>query len=161
MSSPPTTQTAEHRPHRRLVPTAVRYLGGSVVAAVCSEVTFVLLYGPLHVGTSWSSVAAWMAGAVPNYWLNRAWAWKRKGRPAFRAEILPYATIILLTLLLAILTTHAVDHLLRAHDIGSGLRVGTVAVVFEGVYAVMFVLRFFLLDRLFGRLARQDAERAG
>jgi hypothetical protein len=25
----------------------------------------------------------------------------------------------------------------------------------------MFVLRFFLLDRLFGRLARQDAERAG
>jgi putative flippase GtrA len=158
VSSPPAPPTTRPRRTRReLFGTATRYLGGSVVATVCSEVVFVVLYGPLHVGPTWSSVVAWIAGALPNYWLNRAWAWRRTGRPSFRDEVLPYATIILLTLLLAILTTKGADHLLRAHGISSGLRVGTVAVVFEGVYVVMFVVRFFLLDRLFTRLAHKDA----
>jgi putative flippase GtrA len=152
--------TREQRPHRRLLPTAMRYLGGSVVATVCSEAVFIAMYGPLGTGTTWASIVAWLAGALPNYWLNRAWAWKRTGRPGFRDEILPYATIILLTLCLAIVMTKVAAHELTAHGIGSSLRVGTVAVVFEGVYVVMFVVRFFLLDRLFARLAHRDAEGA-
>jgi putative flippase GtrA len=138
----------------------MRYLGGSIVATVCSEAAFIVLYGPLQVGPTWSSVVAWLAGALPNYWLNRAWAWRRSGRPSLRDEVLPYAAIVLLTLLLAIITTKGVDHVMRANNIDTGLRVGAVAVVFEAVYVVMFVVRFFLLDRLFARLAHQDAQQS-
>lgn len=135
----------------------LRYAGGSVVATVCSELAFVVVYGPLHAGPAWSSVLGWVAGALPNYWLNRSWAWQRQGRPSLRHEILPYVVIIGLTLLLATVVTRAVDGALTHADTASSARVVLVAGAFLGVYAVMFVLRFFLLDRMFARLARLEA----
>lgn len=141
---------------RPWVPKALRYAGGSVVATVCSEVAFVLLYGVLHVSTGWSSVVSWLAGALPNYWLNRRWAWQRTDRPSLRREILPYATIILITLLIATAATGAADHAVNGSDLSHQTRVVLVAAVFFGVYVVMFALRFLLLDRLFSRLAHAD-----
>ena len=136
----------------------LRYTGGSVVATVCSEVTFVALYGPLGVQPARASVVAWLAGAIPNYWLNRSWTWRRRGRPSLRNEVVPYVLIIGLTLLLATVVTHVLDERLRGADTSSSVRVTLVAGAFFAVYAVMFVLRYFLLDRLFGRLARLEAE---
>lgn len=138
---------------RTRLQTVLRYAGGSVVATVCSEVAFVLLYGPLAVGTTWSSIVSWLAGALPNYWLNRSWAWRQTGRPSMRREVMPYAAIILLTLLIATLATGAVDHALSRSALPHDARIALVAAAFLGVYVVMFVLRFLLLDRLFSRLA--------
>jgi len=134
----------------------LRYAGGSVVATVCSEVTFVGLYGLLGVSPTRASVVAWLAGAMPNYWLNRSWTWRRQGRPSLRNELIPYAVIIGVTLLLASGVTHVVDAWLRGADTSSSVRVTLVAAAFLGVYAVMFVLRYFLLDRMFTRLARLE-----
>lgn len=143
------------------MPTALRYTGGSVVATICSEVAFVLLYGPLGAGTTWSSVVSWLAGALPNYWLNRRWAWRRTDRPSLRREVLPYAAIVLITLLFATLATGAADRALHGSDLPHQAQVVLVAAVFFGVYVVMFVLRFLLFDRLFSRLAHRDREQAG
>src|SRR5215218_504418 len=92
---------------------ALRYVGGSVVAAGCSEATLVLLYGLLHMAPGPASCLAWLAGAVPNFWLNRTWTWRRRGRPDLRREVLPYVAISLTTLLLATLLTAAVDRWAR------------------------------------------------
>ncbi len=138
---------------------ALRYLGGSVVAALCSEVTLVVLYGLLHMAPGPASCLAWLAGAVPNFWLNRTWTWRRQGRPDLRREVLPYVAIILITLLLATVLTAAVDRWARDVATGSTARVLLVAGTFLGVYVAMFVLRFLLLDRLFSRLdARERPE---
>lgn len=126
-----------------------RYTTGSVVAAGCSEAAYVVLYGLLHLTPGWSSVGAWLAGALPNFWLNRNWAWQRRGRPSLLREVLPYALVVALTLLLATLATRAADAGLRTSDVGEGLRVVLVAGTFLAVYVAMFVLRFVLLDRLF------------
>jgi putative flippase GtrA len=99
----------------------------------------------------------WLAGAVPNYWLNRRWAWRRTGRPSVRTELLPYTTIVLLTLLLATGSTHLLDAWLQHLGTQASLRVALVAVAYLGVYVVMFVLRFVLLDRLFEKVARHEA----
>src|SRR3954454_25137483 len=97
----------------RLVPKLLRYFTGSVVATVCSEVVFVVLYGLLDVGTTWASVLSWLAGAIPNFWLNRNWAWQRKVRPSLRREVAPYAAVVIVTLLLATLLTHLADRMLH------------------------------------------------
>lgn len=132
---------------------AARYAGGSVVATVCSEVTLVALYGPLHLDPGLSSALAWLAGAVPNYWLNRSWAWQRRGRPSLRHEVLPYVLIIATTLALATLATRAMDAWLQHAGTRPDVRVALVAGTFLGVYVAVFVLRFLLLDRLFARVA--------
>lgn len=143
---------ASTTPRHGLVPKLLRYFTGSVVATVCSEVVFVVLYGVLSMGTTWSSVLSWVAGAVPNFWLNRNWAWQRTGRPSLRHEVLPYVVIIGITLALATATTSLVDHWLHDRGTSASLRVFLVAAVFLGVYVVVFAARFFLLERLFARL---------
>lgn len=137
---------------RGWLPKAMRYTGGSIIAAGCSEATFLLVYGVLGVSPGWTSVLAWLAGAIPNYWLNRRWTWGHRGRPSLRGELLPYALIVGATLLLAALATGATHRALVGADISAGLRVLLVAGTFLGVYVVMFGLRFLLLDRLFRRV---------
>lgn len=145
--------TPEARP---LVPKLLRYLTGSVVATVCSEAAFVALYGLLGLGTTWSSILSWVAGAIPNFWLNRNWAWQRKGRPSLRDEVLPYVAIVVATLVLATVLTHATDVWLHHQGVSSSVRVTIVAAVFLGTYVVVFALRFVLLDRLFARLHARE-----
>jgi putative flippase GtrA len=140
----------------RLAPKLLRYFTGSVVATICSEVVFVALYGVLGMGTTWSSVLSWLAGAVPNFWLNRNWAWQRKGRPSLRDEVLPYVAIIVATLVLATVLTHATDVWLHHQGVSSSLRVAIVAAVFLGTYVIVFALRFVLLDRMFARLHARE-----
>jgi putative flippase GtrA len=129
----------------------LRYAAGSVVATVCSEATFVLFYGGLRATPAIASCVAWFAGAVPNYWLNRTWTWKRRGKPSFTREVLPYLAIILITLLIAVLATSTVDDMVSSGPVGARVRVAAVGGTYLGVYGVMFLLRFFLLDSLFRR----------
>jgi putative flippase GtrA len=125
------------------------YTAGSVIAAACSELVLVVCYAGLHLAPAVSSTLAWVGGAVPNYWLNRRWTWQRRGRPSLRGEVLPYAAIILATLLLAALVTKGVDAWLRDADVSGTTRTVAVAVAFAAVYVVMFAVRYLLLDRLF------------
>jgi putative flippase GtrA len=161
MPGPPDSSVAPvARKTPRLAPKLLRYFTGSVVATVCSEVVFVVLYGLLGMGTTWSSVLSWLAGAVPNFWLNRNWAWQRTGRPSLRREVLPYAVIIVTTLVLATVLTHATDVWLHHRGVSSSVRVTLVAAVFLGTYVVVFALRFVLLERLFTRLHLREAAEA-
>jgi len=158
LASSPTR--ADAAPARGWIRKVLRYTGGSAVATVCSEVAFLLLYGPLSVGTTWASVLGWLAGAIPNYWLNRSWTWERRGRPSLRGEILPYVAIILITLLIATVVTGWVHGLVEDSGASDTLRWVLVAGSFLGVYIVMFVLRFLLLDRLFARLSHAEKAQA-
>lgn len=127
----------------------LRFGANSIVAVVCSQLTFLVLYGPLGASTTVSSVVAWFAGAVPNYWLNRSWTWGRRGRPSIRRELVPYAAIVLGTLVLAIVATGAVENALEGTSASHGARTLLVTGTYFTVYAVMFVFRFLLFDRLF------------
>ncbi|MGI8887633.1 MAG: GtrA family protein [Nocardioidaceae bacterium] len=129
----------------------LRYLAGSVVATVCSEAAFLLLYGALEATPAVASAIGWLAGAVPNYWLNRTWTWRRRGRPSLTGEVLPYVAIVLGTVLLAAVTTSFVDAALAEGQVSSGVRLALVGGTFLMVYGVVFLLRFFLLDQLFRR----------
>lgn len=126
-----------------------RYGTGSIVAVVCSQATFLILYGPVHASTTVSSTLAWLAGAIPNYWLNRSWTWGRRGRPPVTQELLPYAAIVLGTLGLAIAATAAVAAVLDGTSITDAAQTLIVAGTYFLVYVVMFGFRFLLFDRLF------------
>jgi putative flippase GtrA len=154
--------SAPARAQRRLVrrdglgPRLVRYAAGSGIATVCSEGVFLLVYGALHGSPALASVLGWLAGAIPNFWLNRNWAWGRRGRPNLVSEVLPYVVIILATLALAIVATSLTDQGLRSTSISDEARTLAVGASFLLVYVGVFVVRFLLLERLFG--GRQGAE---
>ena len=134
-----------------LIGKLLRYAAGSLVATVCSYATFVFCYGLVHTGTAVASTIGWLAGAIPNYWLNRSWTWRRRGRPALAKELLPYIAIVLVTVLLAVMATGLAERLLLRADVDQPWRTVLVSATFLAVYGVVFLLRFFLLDRLFTR----------
>ncbi len=140
---------------RILVPGAARhplvrritgYSAGSVVAATVAELTFVVTFGWVHAGTTWATAAGFVGGAVPNYILNRRWAWPdRRGRRR-RTELLLYTTVILISFVASALATHWVQ--VGAGDVSSdgGWQTVLVAAAFLAVSGLFFVIKFALYE---------------
>jgi putative flippase GtrA len=139
--------------------TFVRYAAGSVVAFGCSEVVLIGAYTLFSVGARTSAILAWVAGAVPNYILNRRWAWRKKGRATFLRETLPYWVITLGTAAFAVAATSLADGWVHRSVSGRGEQ----SLLFGGVYflayGVVFVVKFLLFDKLvFGKRGRAESD---
>lgn len=137
------------------------FAAASVVATAISQLTFVVSYAvgaPAVVAT----VIAWLAGAIPNFVLNRR-TWRRArggGQGTLRREAASYAAISVGTALLAALATSGAESLARTDFAGSRpLQVAVVWGAFCGTYAVMFVVKFVLVDRLVFTAGRQPQRR--
>jgi putative flippase GtrA len=130
----------------RLVQRVTRYTIGSAVAVVASEIAFVLCYGVAHLGTTATSAVAFVAGAIPNYILNRSWAWQRRGKLHIGREVVGYALVSLFSFAAAALSTgwvnHAAPHLTSSHAGRTALVAGT----YLATYGVLFILKFLLFE---------------
>ncbi len=128
--------------------TFLRYAAGSLVATACSEVVLVVAYGLLGLGAQAASVVAWVFGAVPNYLLNKRWAWhdREPGPKAVLREMLPYWVITLGSAALAIAATTAADGLVRHSVADQGARSVLLAAVYCAAYCLVFVIKFALFD---------------
>jgi putative flippase GtrA len=153
---------AEMRDGRsELVRRVFRFGTNAIVATICSQATFIALYGPLGASTTVSSTLAWLAGAIPNYWLNRSWTWRRRGRPSVTRELVPYAAIVLGTLALAIVATGLGEALLEQTTVSPTAQTLLVWAIYFSVYLVMFIFRFLLFDRLFRTSGTTPTDRGG
>jgi putative flippase GtrA len=122
-----------------------RYTIGSLVAAATSAVVFAILY-VLGVGTTACSAFAFVAGAIPNWILNRRWAWAVKGRIAFGREVLAYIVVSALTLFASSEATGWTQHQVQGIPAHYGIRVLLVTGSYLGVFAVLFVIRFAIYE---------------
>jgi putative flippase GtrA len=122
-----------------------RFAISSAVAATTSAVVFPILY-VLGASTTACSVAAFAAGAIPNWTLNRRWTWKVEGRVAFGREILAYIAVSATTLLALSLATGWTHHQVQGIPAGHGVRVLLVTASYFGVLAVLYGLRYFLYE---------------
>src|SRR5205814_7055913 len=89
-------------------------------------------------------------GAVANYFLNRRWTWQRRGRADFRKELVPYWATVVITALIAAAATGFVNAIVREHTDNRSVRTLVNTVTFLAVYAVSFVVKYVVFDRLFG-----------
>ncbi|MET9313395.1 GtrA family protein [Kribbella sp. NPDC003505] len=117
-----------------------KYSASSVVATVVSQLAFALCY---WFGTAAivATLVAWLAGAVPNYVLNRRWTWGRSGQK------LPYTMIVIGSAVTAAVVTSVTDHLVQPVD-SHALKTLLVTGSYFGTYAVLFIVKFVLFDRL-------------
>lgn len=122
-----------------------RYALGSVIAAVVSELTLLLVYGLRLGGPVAAAVCAWIGGSLVNYFLNRNWAWGRSGRAHPVRELLPYWLAALASLGASTWATSAADRMAPALTGGDhGLTVVVVGIAFLVTYGVLFVAKFLL-----------------
>jgi putative flippase GtrA len=122
-----------------------RYTLGSVVAAATSAVVFALLY-VMGVGTTACSVCAFVAGAIPNWILNRRWAWRVQGRIAIGREVVAYVIVSVLTLLATSASTAWTQRQVQSLPAHHGIRVALVTASYLAVFAILFVARFAVYE---------------
>jgi putative flippase GtrA len=129
-----------------LVARVTRYTVGSVFALATSVVVFALLYW-MGVGTTPDSIAAFVAGAIPNWILNRRWAWGMQGRISWAREIIGYVVVSLIALVASSAGTAVAQHWVRHHVApGHGLRVILVTGAYVLVQAILFAAKFVVYE---------------
>jgi putative flippase GtrA len=122
------------------------YSAGSVVAVVISEACFAAAYGWGQRGTTLASAAGFVGGAVPNYILNRRWAWHdRRGRNR-RQEILLYMVVAVASFLVSAVATRWAEIGARHLTAVRGWQVVLIAAAYLGVSGVFFVVKFVIYE---------------
>jgi putative flippase GtrA len=116
-----------------------------VVAAVTSLIVFAVAYG-LGLGNVPANVLAFLAGAVPNWILNRTWAWQRRGRVHVRREIILYAVVSALSLAASSAATGWADVEVPAVTANRTLQVLLVAGAYIATYGILFVAKYVLYE---------------
>jgi len=70
-----------------------RYGAGSIVAFITSGVVLFVCLSWFELGAITSTVIAFFAGAIPNWILNRRWAWEKRGREGIAKETTLYVIV--------------------------------------------------------------------
>lgn len=118
----------------------LKYGTASVAGVVTSQVVLVFFFVVVGMGAAPSNVVAVAAGSVPNYLINRAWTFNKRGAHSFTREVLPFWGMALLGLLLSTVAVAAADQ-----------RWGTaiaVAAANIGAFGLLWVAKFFVLERV-------------
>jgi putative flippase GtrA len=125
-----------------------KYAIGSVIALATSIIVFAVSYVVLSGHPTTCSVLAFFAGAIPNWILNRRWAWKLRGRADFLREIVAYVAVSGVVLVASSVSTSAMQSWVKGHVTPHhGIRVLLVTGAYVFVQAVLFVVKFVVYDK--------------
>ena len=122
-----------------------RYAIGSVIALVTSVVVFALMY-VLGINTTICSIGAFIAGAIPNWILNRRWAWKIRGQVSIMREIVGYILISIAVLVLSSAATGWTSSEVQSIPAHHGIRVLLVTASYVAVQFFFFGVKYIVYE---------------
>ena len=121
--------------------TVGRYLTVSIINLFNHQVLLFVANSLWGWSGGWANVFAACIAAIPAYILSRAWVWEVTGRHDLRTEILPFWLLALAGLIVSTGLAELTDR-----SFGAGVLVNVASLT---GYFVVWVAKFFLLDRLF------------
>lgn len=131
---------------RSTIQRLIRYGSVSAMSTVTSLSILGVLVGLFGFSAIGSNVIATAVGTVPSFELNRRWVWSHDGPRSLSRQALPYCMLAFTGLVLSTVSVN-----MAAHATASWTRLThTAAVEFAniGAYGTLWVLQFFLCDRL-------------
>jgi putative flippase GtrA len=126
----------------------VRYSMVSVVAVAVNQIVLLIAFGLLHWPAKTSNVWAVCISAIPSYYLNRAWAWGKRGRSHLLKEVVPFWAMALIGLAAS---TWAAGFAERHADSITDSHFGTTIVIMGaalGAFGVLWFAKFVILNKL-------------
>lgn len=117
----------------------LRYVGVSVVNVLFGGGLLVLFQHWLR--PTFSNIIAVGISAVPAYYMNRAWVWGKRGKSHWKKEVLPFWSFTAAGLIMSTVAIAFVDEHTKSKIV--------ILLVQLVAFGILWVLRFFLLDKLF------------
>lgn len=126
----------------------VRYGVASVVNVVVAQAVLASAFGLLHWSARPAAVLAAVVAAIPAYWLARCWVWGRSGRSHLFKEVVPFWSMALVGLALTTWVAGVAEALGTDVTDSRGWQTVILMVGVFGISAVLWAVRFFLLNSL-------------
>jgi putative flippase GtrA len=132
----------------------IRYALVSVISAFTSLIILIIVYGVLRLWSEvYSTLFANILAGIPNYLLNRQWVWGKSGRSHVWREIVPFWVMSIIGIVFALLVVALAQHYAQDHHLHHLARTVLVVGVNVGAFGILWLLRYFILNRLFVTIA--------
>ena len=135
----------------------IKYTTVSAISALTSIVVLTVVYGVLQL---WSPVVSTLfaniVAGVPSYLLNRRWVWGKSGRSHWWREVLPFWVMSLTGIGFALVTATLAKDFANAHHLHHLTRTILVVGANIAAFAVVWLLKFMILNRLFAQIAEAE-----
>jgi len=119
-----------------------KYALSSVIAFVLSDIAFAACYAVFGGQTTVSSVIAFFAAAIPNWIMNRRWAWQQTGRAPVK-QMVSYAAVSAMVLLVTSFATGRTNYWVK-HDVHIENHHGLRLLIVTGSFVLITVILFFV-----------------
>ncbi len=126
----------------------VRYSMVSVVSVIISQLLLAFFFGVLGRSARVSNIWAVCLSAVPSYYLNRAWAWGKRGKSHFLKEVVPFWTMALIGLAFSTWAADYAETWSRAHVESHLVTTVVVNIASLGAFGVLWGVKFVILNKL-------------
>ena len=140
-----------------------RYAVGSLTASLVSAIVLTGLSWHHTVSPAVTTVIAFVAGALVNFSIFRFWAWRHtlvREAGALGRDFARYSAVAVVTALIAAAATTFAGRYADHAGFSSAQRSLLIDGCYFGVFGVMFVLKFLILDRfVFNERHRPDTAR--
>lgn len=142
-----------------------KYVAVSVVNVIVGQGLLLLFHAILHVPQTLSNVLAVCISAVPAYYMSRAWVWGRKGKSHFKTEVLPFWIFIGVGLVFSTVMVAVGSRIAGVND-SDVADLTLIQKLLPNIlnmlaFGILWVVRFFLMEKLFTRRPELAEELVG
>jgi putative flippase GtrA len=124
----------------------LKYSAVSVISVMVNVVLLVFAYAVLNWSGGPANIFAVGISAIPSYYLNRAWAWGKRGRSHFMKEVLPFWALAFLGLVISTVAVDLVDG--QIQHLHKAARTAIVVATQIGAFGVLWIGKFIIFNEL-------------
>lgn len=126
-----------------------RYAMSSVITTLLSLSLLGLLFGVFKVASAaWCNLIATAVTTIPSYYLNRLWAWGKRGRSHLTKEIIPFWVIAILSAAISTVVVRFADKAARHFTHSHGILTLVVESANFATYAALWIGKYMVFNKM-------------
>jgi putative flippase GtrA len=130
--------------HRKFI----KYALASVISVIVTQIVLVFCFSGLKMDGEWSAFTASSIAAVPSYFLNRNWVWRKSGKSHLRKEVLPFWVMVFIGIAFSALIGYYADSAGQNYTDSHFVQTLIVTGSNVGGFAVLWVLKFIIFNKI-------------
>jgi putative flippase GtrA len=124
----------------------LKYSAVSVISVIIAQILLAFAYNVVGWSATTSNMFAVGVSAIPSYYLNRAWAWGKRGRSHFMKEVVPFWGLAFLGFVISTLAVDLVDaHIQGLHQALKSIVIQATSI---GAFGVLWIGKFIIFNEL-------------
>ena len=142
----------------------LKYVGVSMVNVVVGQGLLLIFHAVLGWPQAAANALAVLISAVPAYYMSRAWVWGKSGKSHFKKEVLPFWIFVFIGLVFSTAMVALGAHLTDTTGSGQNLALWEKLlpnVLNAASFFVLWIIRFFLMEKLFAQHTELAEELVG